>query len=92
MSSLTHSRVKMTSAGGNLQVCSIYQVLSSSFHKHFCPNVVMLLSQCILLQQSSKGNWNISELMYVTRLSAVFSTKKIDAQGILRRMSQILQH
>lgn len=64
MISVTHSGVKMTSAGGSLDVCSIIQVLSRSFHKHVCSNVVALLSQCILLQRSSKGNWDISEMLY----------------------------
>jgi len=50
MSSLTHSRVKMTSAGGNLHVCSINQVLSGYSHKCLRPNAVALLSQSILLQ------------------------------------------
>lgn len=77
MSFLIHSRVKMTSAGGNLHVCSINHILSRSFHKHLCPNAVSLLSQCILLQRSSKGNWDISEMLYVGRLSAICSTKKI---------------
>lgn len=50
MRSLTHSRVKMTSAGGNLHVCSINQVLSRSFHKYLFLNAVALVSQHILLQ------------------------------------------
>lgn len=55
MSFLIHSRVKMTSAGGNLHVCSINHILSRSFHKHLCPNAVALLSQCILLSGLLRG-------------------------------------
>lgn len=92
MSTLPHSRMKMTSAGGNLHVCSINQVLSRSFHKHLCLTPVALLSQCVLLQRSAKGSWNISEMQCVRRLSAISGTKMIQVQGKSGRMSQMLKY
>lgn len=87
---LVHSRVKMTSGGGNLHICSINQVLSMSFHKYLCPNDVALSSQCI--SSTLLRGTGTSEMLYVRRLPAVFSTKKIQTQSILEMISQTLNY